>query len=268
MEDHQHLKPDWLSLTSVPIRLLFSETNTLMATATGFFYEFEEKRYFITNWHNVTGRNAITREPISSHGGSPDVMELGLLTSLSPIEFSTFRLPLYDNKKRTGWLVHPIHKEKVDVVALPVSFPKDFVGLANPINKAPLRNDRMEVSDDVFIIGFPLNIYGGALFPIWKRGSVATEPDVDLDGLPKFLIDTATRQGMSGSPVVMRKKGVHIYEQNDDKVTIGLSQNLVGIYSGRIHSNSALDAQLGIVWKARVIEEIIRGNCHCDFTIF
>ena len=54
----------------------------------------------------------------------------------------------------------------------------------------------------MFVLGYPKGISGGRGFPIWKRASIATEPDIQHDGLPKLLVDTATREGMSGAPVV------------------------------------------------------------------
>ncbi len=148
-------------------------------------------------------------KPISDHGGSPDCISMLLMTSITPAAWENYRIPIYSEKKETGWLIHPVHKEKVDVIALEVTFPEGFDGIVNPINKIPFRNDRLEVSDDVFIIGFPLNLLGGGAFPIWKRGSVATEPDMNFEDLPKFLfVDTATRKrySVSGSQVVVRKK--------------------------------------------------------------
>ena len=56
----------------------------------------------------------------------------------------------------------------------------------------------LRVSADVFVLGYPRGISGGRGFPI----SIATEPKIDLDGVPKLLIDTATREGMSGGPVI------------------------------------------------------------------
>lgn len=267
MSEIKKVVPDWLSFTSVPIALIFSETDTCLGYATGFFYKYKEKKYFITNWHNVTGIHPITRNPLSNHGGSPDSISMLLMTSIKPARWESYQIPIYHEQK-AGWLVHPVHKEKVDVVALEISFPEGFDGIVNPINNVPFRNDRLDVSDDVFIIGYPLNLFGGGAFPIWKRGSVATEPDIDYEDLPKFIVDSSTRRGMSGSPVVMRKKGVHIYDQTDDKVTIGLSQNFVGIYSGRLYTESDMDAELGIVWRTEVIEEIIEGNLNCTFSIY
>ena len=50
----------------------------------------------------------------------------------------------------------------------------------------------------ISIIGFPLGMSGPSRMAIWKTGHIATEPDVDYNGEPFFIIDATTRQGMSG----------------------------------------------------------------------
>ena len=59
----------------------------------------------------------------------------------------------------------------------------------------------------LLVLGFPMNLSHEEILPIWKRASVATEPDIPHDNLPVFLIDTATREGMSGAPVIHRSFG-------------------------------------------------------------
>ncbi len=58
-----------LSHVAIPIGMFFKETNQSLGKATGFIYEYEEKYFLITNWHNVTGIDANTGKQISSHGG-------------------------------------------------------------------------------------------------------------------------------------------------------------------------------------------------------
>lgn len=60
------------------------------------------------------------------------------------------------------------------------------------------------LAQDVFVIGFPFGAITGAPAPVWKRGTIALDPTYDIEGLPKIFIDTATREGMSGSVVVAR----------------------------------------------------------------
>lgn len=67
----------------------------------------------------------------------------------------------------------------------------------------------LRVATDVFVLGYPKGISGGGEFPIWKRASIATEPDIQLGTLPKMLVDTATREGMLGAPVIaVARRGV------------------------------------------------------------
>jgi hypothetical protein len=243
--------------------MYFDETRQKLASATGFVYERKEKLYLITNWHNVTGINPITKKHISNHGGIPDVMVLTLLKQIKPhIEWDNFAFNLYDEDGKADWLVHPVHKELVDVVAIELEFDKDFKGIFKPINKLKFDKFDLEVSDDIFILGFPYGLNGGGYFPIWKRGSVATEPDINYEGLPKILVDTASRTGMSGSPVIFKRDGIHGAEDGKLKsdTVIGTIQDFVGIYSGRIPGETEFEAQLGIVWKKIVIDEIIDGN--------
>jgi hypothetical protein len=73
-----------------------------------------------------------------------------------------------------------------------------------------------------------------------------------------MLIDTATRPGLSGSPVIMQRVGIH--GATGGVITadtiFGRIRKFVGIYSGRIGEDE-FKAQLGVVWKASVISEIV-----------
>lgn len=260
------IKIDNITQISIPLSMYFDETQQKLASGTGFIYEYNDKFYLITNWHNVTGLNPITKKPLGKHGGIPDVAILTLqVQNDSRLEWDNFPMELYKDNK-AEWLVHPKHKEKVDVVAIELELPKDFRGILKPINKEPFDNFDLRIADDIFILGFPYNLTGGGYFPIWKRGSVATEPEIDYEQLPKFFVDTASKSGMSGSPVIFRRFGIH---GADDGVlrfnsSIGEIRGFIGIYSGRVVGESDLDAQLGIVWKKEVIEEIIKGGLKDD----
>lgn len=252
-----------LSYTSIPIAMYFDETKQKLASGTGFVYKRNGKLYLITNWHNVTGLNPVTKESVGNHGGVPDVIVLTLQTQKEPfIMWENFPMKLYDEEGNADWLVHPLHKELVDVVAIELNFDNNFKGIFRPINQINFDEFKLEVSDEVYIIGYPYELKGGGQFPIWKKGSLATEPDIDYEQLPKMFIDTASRPGMSGSPVIFRRTGIHGTvdgELKSDSI-IGTVQNFVGIYSGRILGKTELEAQLGIVWKKEVIDEIIDGN--------
>ena len=74
------------------------------------------------------------------------------------------------------WLVHPIHKRKVDVVALPLEPPNAEIDYC-PINRLPHESELLvAVSMDVYVLGYPFGASPPG-FPIWKRGSIAFEPE-------------------------------------------------------------------------------------------
>jgi len=248
---------DPLSYTSVPISMINIESRKILSTATGFFYRNGDTFYLITNWHNITGINPQTKKRLSD--ASPTGLIIPMLSQKVPyIIWNFFTIPLYDSDNKPLWYIHPLHKEQVDVVAIKLDKNNSNLML-KAINDINFDDFKPLVADHIFILGFPHNINSGGNFPIWKKGSVSSEPDIDLENLPKILVDTASRSGMSGSPVIFRRSGIHNIknEKPVDETIIGEIQNFVGIYSGRMRIIDELDTQLGIVWKASVIEQIL-----------
>lgn len=260
------IKVDFLSQTTQQLAIGFTETNTRFSTATGFIFSYNDKYYLITNWHNVTNRNPLTGETVSmNHAGIPDVFCTCIRSNNSNGKSQLEEIFLYEDMEMTKpkWLVHPIYKEKVDVVAIELETKSEL--LYSPINKSDFDNNiPPEIGDDCFIIGYPFEDFRYLGLPIWKRASIATEPNVNEDQLPKILVDTATRPGLSGSPVIYQRTGIHKVKHgiSNDSI-IGRIRGFLGIYSGRI-GKGEIHAQLGIVWKSEVIEEIIIGQTRGD----
>jgi hypothetical protein len=253
--------PDFSTESLIPfsIDLKFSETGVFLASATAFFYKEDDCFYLITNWHCFTGLDPRTKKQIGSHAGRPDTVIYRLYSrNGDEYNFNYFEAKLYHDQTMESpkWLVHPKFKQQVDVVALEIEIPHGFNCI--PANDSLLKFDEIKarVADDVFILGFPYNIKQNGVFPIWKRASISTEPDFDYENLPIILVDTASRTGMSGSPVMLRQKGIYAKEGG----LASLKQCFLGVYSGRILGKTELEAQLGIVWKKEVICEIINGR--------
>jgi len=240
-----------------------------LSTATAFFVTRNSKRYLITNLHVVSGRDPKTGQCLSKSGGIPDNLLLRLHMKQSVIEFADFEVKLVDDNDndKPNWLEHPNFGSAVDVVALQVSIPSTLSALDVEDFIEPLNEDTEEsVAEDVFVIGYPFGTSVAQIFPIWKRASIASEPIIDVDDLPKMLIDTASRSGMSGSPVLLLEER-HVGRvkgdpNSPDAVFSHNRMKLIGVYSGRIGVDELnFKAQLGIVWKGRVIDEIIsQGN--------
>ena len=241
----------------------FMPTDTVFANGTGFIYQQDDRVYLITNWHNVTGRDPASGVCLSKTLATPDTITTYFRHPYQVGMGRREHLKLYrdDAMREPAWFEHPTFGREVDVVALPLANQLRSKYRLFPINAIEFDSGfKEEVADDAFVVGYPFADMTYASLPIWKRASLASEPDIDLDRLPKMLIDTATRPGLSGSPVIMQRVGLHGKSAvlSSDTI-IGRIRNFVGVYSGRI-GNDELKAQLGIVWKARVISEILSAK--------
>jgi hypothetical protein len=104
------------------------------------------------------------------------------------------------------------------------------------------------------IVGYPRGLNAQGIWPIWKRGTIAAEPHIARhDGLPIYLVDAATREGMSGSPVYLYSFGVAASGTNI-AVFAGAAAQFIGVYSGRYGAEA--DMQLGRVWKRELLDEM------------
>jgi len=126
-----------------------------------------------------------------------------------------------------------------------------------PINTLLSKPLEIRIGMDVFILGYP---FGNAppAFPVWKRGSIASEPALVRMTTGHYLVDTASRPGMSGAPVILRDS-TNNYIDGALRAFSDPATNLLGVYSGRLRA-AAEEAQIGVVWHASFIEEIIAGN--------
>jgi Trypsin-like peptidase domain len=247
---------DHLSLCTVPI-FPFCYQHAL-AQATAFWYRRGDDPYLVTNWHVLSGRNPITGQPRHAQGAVPNTLQTHL--QAPDLGFVTPRriIDLYHTNKTATWWQHPLGQD-IDLAVLPIEFvlaeDRYKIYAVNDLESDPLLFD---VGVDAFIIGYPLDVvHHGYLLPIWKRGSIATTPSLPFAGSPAFLVDSLTREGMSGSPVVVRTVGTALMENGAMESSPSIYSRFVGVYSGRYGADDQLGPQLGRVWHTRLIDEII-----------
>jgi hypothetical protein len=65
---------------------------------------------------------------------------------------------------------------------------------------------------------------------VWKRGSIASEPEVFSPGQLYMLVDTASRPGMSGSPVIRRSWGTHQMKGGGVALGAATAIEFVGVF--------------------------------------
>jgi hypothetical protein len=260
--------------------------DVLIGNATGFIYSFGQDLALVSNWHVFSGihpEHGIVRHHT---GYTPNRVEFHISITTSTeaglsIGFRALNVPL----QKAGvslWWQHggyvdgdgvPHH---VDIGVLPlseliegyedlkprvVSFDAQvLVSQSDDPSGWSMHQGTARIGSEVFILGYPLGLASQGVIPIWKRGSLASEPLFNINGnIPIVYVDALTREGMSGSPVVYL--GTDIIDEEGR--TTGEREGayyqpwLVGIYSGRwVASADESEMALGRVWKKYLLDEI------------
>lgn len=228
---------------------------TIIGTATGFFFATSRKVYFMTNNHVVGGKFA-KQDYFTQHGHEIPVDSLPtklIVRAYGPKANETINIHFPLEGSVIFFHTDNSNRELMDVVALPVSA-NVLPGLAHTMvlsSRDILPDLLLAPSSELFIVGFPYDLARYNTYPIWKRGTIASDPNLrDLNG-SKFWIDATTRAGMSGSPVLFRGQ---TYATRDAPLNMSSETNtfLVGIYSAQSYN-----MELGIVWDLyRVIQSL------------
>ena len=253
--------------------LLMSGTRAV-SQGTGFFFASTtldgkpDTVFLVTNYHVVTGRPPLTPGPRAGD-------RIRFILHENPAELTRVRqieLPLYDQRGDPLWVVSDA-VPKADVVLVPVP-PEAYRDISLLVfTEAHTRGDiRIRPSSGATLLGYPYGFYDESHFlPVWKTGHVASEPSVDFNDLPTFLVDVSAFPGMSGSPVLAVANG--IYESEDGTMRSGRVLKLLGIFSampvvrekkpadvnGLAETQTTeINLQLGYVWKAALIADMAK----------
>lgn len=215
-------------------------------------------------------------KPLSKMAGIPNIIKFWTYRRKSePNSEGFYELQYVDVTKRimatnssdSLWFEHPTLGPRVDIGVIDVTEEVHGLDIAcvNEIESDAVLEEY--ASQEAFVIGFPFGQIAGAPAPVWKRATIALDPSFDIEGLPKLLVDTATREGMSGSVVVARKVVLgQDYPKKDgtrsEAVLYAALTVVIGIYSGRCYPDLE-KAQLGVVWKRTAIEDTVaNGTAH------
>lgn len=257
------------SMVSALLDLNFDGAHLAFGSGLVVGQEPEGKRWLISAWHNLTGRRSDNNVVMSETGAIPNEVvayfsRFDRIDDRSDDDNAEFQfdwqkrlLPLFDEEGQALWFQHPVHGRQVDISAIPLpdSGADEQLFSYNPWEPGPPL--AADVSARVSIIGYPYGHTGGRLFPIWVSGQVASEPVLDFEDLPQFLIDARTRPGQSGSPVVAYSSGgLTLLEDGSSAQYDRSVERLIGVYSGRIDDRT----DLGRVWKVHTIRETIEGE--------
>lgn len=268
------LNLDHLSTTTTPV--ILKHNGKAITQGTGFFYVRRDTNgnsiiFLITNYHVITGNN-----PNSGLVPQGNSIEIQFHLNLSKPNFlRTVELQLFTFENKPVWIQSATYPD-ADIAVIPLT--PSIIGDAKlTVIAAPEWTSNQKVklqpTTPVTFIGYPYGYYDQAnSLPIWKTGHIASEPSVDFNGKPYFVVDISAFAGMSGSPVFAITHGS--YETEDNNVAIGRARKFLGIYAsmqmlneqkhleefehskkiGILHTESL---ELGHVWKESLIQSII-----------
>lgn len=257
-------KFDQLSLCTTPIELIFE--GTMFGHGTGFIWSAGEWQFLVTNWHNLSGQNPFSGSHLNNGARVPDEIYI-YPTQISSDERGTktatreqLRLKLYEDFHKPQWFQHNnFLSHRIDIAAIQIcnKHEKQYAS----VNDVGFSSIYTHIGSDLFIVGYPFSQFDAMKMPIWKRGSLASEPFNAWEGRPAFLIDALSRPGMSGSPVFRRAFGpAPIYNNGELSVELGsvVSSMFVGIYSGHLLAKSD-EITIGFAWYGSLIDQIIES---------
>lgn len=224
----------------------------------------------VSNWHVFSGRSVYDLRPRHPSAATP-VQAVVHMWEGFPL--ATVTINLVDDDERSLWWEHPEFGHKVDVGVIQFHglstaaeiYMASAIDIALPLTETNIRPN-LHVTDRLSIVGFPEGFRGPLHTAVWTQATIASEPALDQGRVPRFLVDAKTRQGQSGSPVIMY--GSVFSDYNDlhagEQMAIGTMSHPIsvplGVYSGR----ATEDLELGFVWRYAVVEQIVNGAVHAQ----
>ncbi|MGM0913867.1 MAG: S1 family peptidase [Pseudomonadota bacterium] len=266
---------DHLSLSTTPI--ILRNNDDIVSQGTGFLFlrelEGGQVLFLVTNYHVLTGSSPEKKEPPKGnniewffHTDNDDS------SKVKPI-----RWPLFTKEGTPIWLTSSSCPE-ADLAVIPIPHV-----LAQDCDIRCI-SEQWHTESDLLVrpttpgtlVGYPYGFYDKTnSLPVWKTGSIASEPEVDFEGKPYFLLDISAFPGMSGSPAFAISYGT--YESTSGAAKVGGVRKFLGIYASMqmlnkqmyleqlVHADPKLGVkdqeslELGHVWKASLIIDLINN---------
>ncbi|ADW17182.1 hypothetical protein Despr_1009 [Desulfobulbus propionicus DSM 2032] len=266
------MKVDHISLSTTPVFL--RKGSQVVSQGTGFYFLSNKDNgqvlFLLTNYHVLTGSAPSERKaPIGDN--------IFFQFHESDTETGKIRnsnLPLFTPSGKPLWLVSSDHPEAdFAVIPLPTQCSKDCKVFCLSEEWATQKM-KIRPATDVSLVGYPYGFYDTSnALPIWKSGTLASEPKVNFEGKPLMLIDVSAFPGMSGSPVFAIANGMYEMAEGNS-VTPGMVRQFIGIYASMqmVSKNKYLEEivhdtkvgirdleslEIGHVWKGSIITELI-----------
>jgi len=231
------------SLLLSTARVSTFDGDRLLTGASGFFFERDERIFFVTSRHVVI--DAPTKH-------FPNRIEIELHTDAVDLTRSAaISVWLYVDGK-SAWRQGSDMGGEIDVAAIEIpreALPPNAAMFCFTPRHLPRSLDEVEVGSVLLIVGFPLGFHDVVHhLPVVRQAVVASAFGVRFQGQGFFLTDARTHRGTSGAPVVKRVPAA------GGK----LPWTLLGVHSARMDMSTRdlqLDESLGLnsAWYADIL---------------
>ena len=222
------------------------------SVGTGFFYTNSTTKttFLITNGH-------VIRDESKSH--FPNAIRIRLHTDVTDMtQNSNYDIHLY-NQITPVWR-NP-NESEADVVAIPVEETElsrnNIRSVSFDSNNLLPSHIQLHVNDDVFVLGYPQDIFDNLHnLPTAIGGTLASPYPIPWNGHPYFLVNASLDKGTSGSPVITKFKSSWRL-RSGQKVDTGYAIFLLGINSSTFPVREGDEPkQMNATYFANILEDM------------
>lgn len=249
---HRRSQIEAILLTVARISTFYGQQ--YLTSASSFFFSRNERLFLVTSRH-------VMIDPPSNH--RPNRLEIELHTDTENLAQSVgFSIPLYQGETPL-WRQATDSSGPIDIAVIEINkdaLPKEALYHSFSVEHLPeAKQDQIEIGSSLLIIGFPLGFHDNLHhLPVARQGVLASSFGLRFQGQGYFLTDARTHRGISGSPVVMRRRDDA--GQNDP-----LPWHLLGVHSARLDVGTRdlnLDEALGLncTWYSDVLLTLTNGD--------
>jgi Trypsin-like peptidase domain len=214
-----------------------------LTSASGFFFQRDERLYL------VTSRHVVVDEPSGHH---PNRIEIELHLDKDNLTQSSRQSILLFQDGKSIWRQGRDAGGEIDVAVIEIDralLPATAAIECFTVEHLQRQLDDIEVGTPVLMVGFPLGFHDTLHhLPVVRQAGIASSFGLRFQGNGYFLTDARTHRGTSGAPVVMRSPGQH------DR----LPWKLLGVHSAGMDMGDRdlrLDETLGLncAWYADIL---------------
>lgn len=233
--------------------------------SSGAFIEVAGRKFLVTARHCVSLRDAFHDECLDDNLFEPHMIRVfpAFRDHRNMVRRATADILVRNDDGSRRWLEDPEFANlRTDIACLevPANEAEDILTIGEGYSENGLYTHS---GSNCFVVGFPSRNFAEPYFPIWRRGAIASEPRIPVNGQPIFLVDAMTSPGMSGSIVIQREFGPSARLGADGNLTTNLqavvTNKLIGIYGGRVANNDAL-GDIGYCWYWNRIVQIVNPD--------